>query len=187
MSATDVIVPRWEWRTFGEEVDDIEASLLGVFDRDAQESEERYFLGPGGGNVKVRDDLMDVKVLREVNAEGLERWEPVLKVAFPLSTDAIGVVVEALGLAMPQFERESYPLGDMRALFGGSARELEIGKRRVRGSIGGCMAEVATATAAGETMRTFAIESEDADAIVAALGDLGLAGTANVSYPRALT
>jgi len=187
MSATDVIVPRWEWRTFGEEVDDIEASLLGVFDRDAQESEERYFLGPGGGNVKVRDDLMDVKVLREVNAEGLERWEPVLKVAFPLSTDAIGVVGEALGLAMPQFERESYPLGDMRALFGGSARELEIGKRRVRGSIGGCMAEVATVTAAGETMRTFAIESEDADAIVAALGDLGLAGTANVSYPRALT
>jgi exopolyphosphatase / guanosine-5'-triphosphate,3'-diphosphate pyrophosphatase len=183
---TDEVVPRWEWRTFGRDVDRIEASLPGVFDGEAQESEERYFLGPGGGNVKVRDDLMDVKVLREANADGLERWEPVLKAPFPLSTADVRVVVEALGLAMPTLERESYTLDEMAALLGGSVREFEIGKRRVRGSIGGCMAEIAAVTAGGETRRTFAIESEDADAVVAALGDLGLADGPNVSYPRAL-
>jgi exopolyphosphatase/guanosine-5'-triphosphate,3'-diphosphate pyrophosphatase len=183
---TDEVVPRWEWRTFGGDVDNIEASLPGVFDGEAQESEERYFLGPGGGNIKVRDDLMDVKVLREVNADGLERWEPVLKAPFPLSTADVRVVVEALGLAMPTLERESYTLDEMAALLGGSVRELEIGKRRVRGSIGGCMAEIAAVTAGGETTRTFAIESEDADAVVSALGDLGLSDAPNVSYPRAL-
>jgi exopolyphosphatase/guanosine-5'-triphosphate,3'-diphosphate pyrophosphatase len=183
---TDEVVPRWEWRTFGGNVDDIEASLPGVFDGEAQESEERYFLGPGGGNVKVRDDLMDVKVLRELNADGLERWEPVLKAPFPLCTADVRVVVEALGLAMPTLERESYTLDEMAALLGGSVREFEIGKRRVRGSIGGCMAEIAAVTVGGETTRTFAIESEDADAVVAALGGLGLSDAPNVGYPRAL-
>jgi len=185
MPPTAPIVPRWEWRTFGAGVDDIEASLPGVFDGDAQDSNERYFIGPGGGNVKVRDDLMDVKVLSEVDADGLERWEPVLKAAFPLARAEIRVVLDALGLRMPPLERESYALDDMRALVGGSVRELEIGKRRVRGSVGGCIAEIAAVTAAGET-RTFAIESEDAAAVVAALGDLGLADATNVSYPRAL-
>ena len=37
--------------------------------------------------MKVRDGLMDIKVLREVNAEGLERWEPVMKQPFPLPGD----------------------------------------------------------------------------------------------------
>jgi len=186
MPPTAPIVPRWEWRTFGAGVDDIEASLPGLFDGDARESTERYFLGPGGGNVKVRDDLMDVKVLSEVDADGLERWVPVLKGAFPLATADIRVVVEALGLPMPPLERESYTLDEMRALLGGSVRELEVGKRRVRGSIGSCMGEIAAVTAAGETTRTFAIESEDARAVVAALGDLKFAEATNVGYPRAL-
>jgi exopolyphosphatase/guanosine-5'-triphosphate,3'-diphosphate pyrophosphatase len=186
MPPTAPIVPRWEWRTFGAGVDDIEAFSPGVFDGDVQGSKERYFLGPGGGSVKIRDELMDVKVLREVNADGLERWEPVLKAAFPLARADIPVVLDALGLATPPLERESYALGEMRALFEGSVRELEIGKRRVRGSIGGCRAEIAAVNAAGETTRTFAIESEDAGAVVAALGDLGLADATNASYPRAL-
>jgi exopolyphosphatase/guanosine-5'-triphosphate,3'-diphosphate pyrophosphatase len=186
MPPTAPIVPRWEWRTFGAGVDDIEAALPGVFDGDAQESKERYFIGPGGGNVKVRDDLMDVKVLSEVDADGLERWAPVLKGAFPLATGEMRVVVDALGLLVPRLERESYTLDEMRAVFASSVRELEVGKRRVRGSIGRCIAEIAAVTAAGETTRTFAIESEDARALVAALGDLKLADATNVSYPRAL-
>jgi exopolyphosphatase / guanosine-5'-triphosphate,3'-diphosphate pyrophosphatase len=184
---TDAVVPRWEWRTFGAPVDAIEASLPGVFDRDPHVTDERYFIGPGAGNVKIRDDLMDVKVRREVNADGLERWEPVLKTGFPLGAEEIAVVVGALGVVVPRLEPAAYSLGDVRALFGGAVRELEIAKRRVRGVVGGCMFEIADVTVAGTALRTFAIESEDAGAVVAALGDLGLAGTPNVSYPRALT
>lgn len=35
--------------------------------------------------MKVRDELMDVKVLRETDADGLEQWTPVMKARFPLS------------------------------------------------------------------------------------------------------
>jgi len=182
----DAIVPRWEWRTFGKGVDAIEASSPGVFTGEAHVSKERYFLGPAGGNVKVRDGLMDVKVLRETNADGFERWEPVLKTGFPLAQDDLRVVIEALGMPMPTLERDSYSLEEMRAVLDGSVREIEITKRRVRGSIGGCMAEIAEVDALGATARTFAIESEDPDAVVTALHERGLSEVPNVSYPREL-
>jgi len=183
---TDAVVPRWEWRTFGTGVDAIEASLPGVFSGEAHVSVEQYFLGPAGGNVKIRDDLMDVKVLRETNADGLERWEPVLKTGFPISGGDLRVVIEALGMTIPPPERDAFSLDEMRAVFDGSVREIEITKRRVRGSVGGCMAEIADVDALGTTTRTFAIESEDPDAVVAAQRELGLTDVPNTSYPQQL-
>ena len=82
------IIPRWEWRTFGSSfgaADDALAELASS--DDPKESDELYLLSPDDGNVKVRDGLMDIKVLREVDPDGLERWEPVMKPAFPLSAD----------------------------------------------------------------------------------------------------
>jgi exopolyphosphatase / guanosine-5'-triphosphate,3'-diphosphate pyrophosphatase len=72
------ITPRWEWRTFGNEHGPAEREILAEAASEAVESDERYLLGSDRANVKLRDDLVDVKVLREVNADGLERWGPVL-------------------------------------------------------------------------------------------------------------
>ena len=47
--------------------------------------DELYLLSAAERNVKVRDGLLDIKLLREVDADGLERWEPVMKRGFPLS------------------------------------------------------------------------------------------------------
>ena len=66
-----------------------------------KETDEIYFLSGGGENVKVRDDLMDIKVLRQVNADGLEQWAPVMKAEFPLSAADVATVVEAMRIPMP--------------------------------------------------------------------------------------
>ena len=186
MPAADAIVPRWEWRTFGARVDAIEASLPGVFAGDAHVSEERYFLGPAGGNVKIRDDLLDVKVLRETNADRVERWEPVLKTGFPLTKDDVGVVIDALGATVAMPSPDASTADELRSVLDGPVREVVITKRRTRGSIAGCMAEVAEVDAAGITIRTFAIESEDGGAVADALRDLGLTAVPNTSYPLEL-
>ena len=84
-----------------------------------------YLVSPGGENVKVRDDLMDIKVLREVNDDGLERWEPVMKAAFPLSTD----------VAAPAFAADAHPLDRFLSELvepEGLARAVRVYKRRVR-------------------------------------------------------
>ena len=80
----DKIIPRWEWRTFGHAFGPAEAAFAALdADRDPGERRDVPALAGGGDNVKVRDDLMDIKVLREVDADGLERWEPVMKAGVP--------------------------------------------------------------------------------------------------------
>ena len=79
------IIPRWEWRAFGPRFPAPQRTPSpSCRPGGSQESDELYLLAAAGDNVKVRDDLMDIKVLREVDADGLERWEPVMKAAFPL-------------------------------------------------------------------------------------------------------
>ena len=84
-----VIIPRWEWRTFGQHFGAAEAAFAALTPSPVHESDELYLLPAdaesAADSVKIRDDLMDVKTLREVAASGLERWEPVLKVGFPLA------------------------------------------------------------------------------------------------------
>ena len=80
------IIPRWEWRTFGSRFGLADERFAALESTGVQESDEVYLLGAGTGNAKIRDDLMDIKLLRETQ-HGLQRWEPVLKVPFPLSAD----------------------------------------------------------------------------------------------------
>jgi len=74
--------PRWEWRSFGRCFGEAEARLAKLTPGGVQESDEIYLLSGAGDNVKVRDALMDIKVLREVNSDGLEQWTPVMKAPF---------------------------------------------------------------------------------------------------------
>jgi exopolyphosphatase / guanosine-5'-triphosphate,3'-diphosphate pyrophosphatase len=66
------------------------------------------------------------------------------------------------------------------------ARVVRVHKRRNRFTVAGCMAELANVVADGRATRTIAIESEDADAVIAAVRSLGLGGFVNTSYPRGL-
>ena len=57
------IVPRWEWRTFGSRFGVAETRFSALTPSGVQESDEVYLVGGAGDNVKIRDDLMDIKVL----------------------------------------------------------------------------------------------------------------------------
>ncbi len=78
------IVPRWEWRTFGTDFG-AAGSLAALEPTAIQESDEVYLRTGSGPIVKIRDGLMDVKVLQDVSSEGLEQWVPVMKEGFPLA------------------------------------------------------------------------------------------------------
>ncbi len=183
------IIPRWEWRTFGTRFGPAERAFAALTPGAIQESDEIYFLAGAGDNVKVRADLMDIKVLREVDADGLERWEPVMKASFPLAAADVGTVFAALRLAPPALGRAAYTLDQfVEELAGPGApmRPVHVHKRRVRYTVGGCTSEVSDVVADGKATRTIAIESEDAAAVIAAVRDVGLGDYLNISYPRGL-
>ena len=184
------IVPRWEWRTFGSSFGAAEDALSELASgRDAVESDELYLLSTDDGNVKIRDGLMDIKVLREVDAAGLERWEPVMKRGFPLPAEDAGLALETLGIPRPQQMRPAYDFAEFLEELvrpSGNVTEAEITKRRTRFQIDGCMAELTEVIADDRSTRSVAIESEDASAVVQAVRGVGLAGYVNTSYPRGL-
>lgn len=183
------ITPRWEWRSFGSRFGLADEQIARMDSTGVQESDEIYLLAPGGENVKVRDGLMDLKVLRVVSPERLEQWEPVLKTGFPLSAGDTAAVLGALHQPVPGSLRDCYTLDAFLETFAGpdsGLRVVHVHKRRVRYVIGGCTSELSDVVANGKATRTIAVESEDGGAVVRAVEGLGLGGYTNVSYPRAL-
>jgi exopolyphosphatase/guanosine-5'-triphosphate,3'-diphosphate pyrophosphatase len=182
------ITPRWEWRTFGNEHGSAERAILAEAASEAVESEELYLLGSDRANVKLRDDLVDIKVLRDVNADGLERWEPVMKAGFPLSAEDVARVFDAFGLP-PAPRTSAASIDELVGALGSSGlevRSISVHKRRTRATFHGCMAEVADLSVNGRSTRTVAIESEDAAAVAASVRAAGLEDYVNTSYPRGL-
>jgi exopolyphosphatase / guanosine-5'-triphosphate,3'-diphosphate pyrophosphatase len=185
------IVPRWEWRTFGSHFGSAEVRFAALTPGAIQESDEVYFLSGAEGTsgiVKVRNDLMDVKVLKDVNPDGLEQWMPVMKASFPLSAFDVAKVLEALRQDVPPNARDADTLVQFIDELAEPAgiRTVQVHKRRTRYNVGGCSSELTDVTANGRSTRTIAIESEHPAAVIAAVRDVGLGDYVNTSYPRGL-
>ena len=183
------LVPRWEWRTFGEGFGAAEEAFAALSVERVQESDELYLLAEeSDASVKVRDGLMDVKHLQAVDDDGLEQWVPVLKGAFPLTAAEVDVVLATLRADTPPLDRGPYTLEDFvgEVVRPGGVLAVGVHKRRARYTVGGCMAELSEVRADGASTRTIAVESEDPALVLAAVRSLGLASRANVCMARGL-
>jgi len=185
----ETIVPRWEWRTFAASFGDADRRFSQLPPGNVQESDELYLLSPHfDANVKIRDQLMDIKALQQVNRDGLEQWRPVMKGGFPLRAADVAAVCAALRVA-PLSAREAYSPEQLQAELTHPSRGVHavpVRKRRQRYRVGECLAEMTALTADGHPTRTVAIEFDDPAAVVTAVQHMGLARYENVSYPRAL-
>jgi exopolyphosphatase/guanosine-5'-triphosphate,3'-diphosphate pyrophosphatase len=187
--AAEKIIPRWEWRSFGTRFLPAEEYLAGREPTAIQESDELYLLSVNGDTVKVRDGLIDIKLLREIGFGGLERWEPVLKTGFPLAGPEIAAVFSALREPMPELSRATYGLEEFLDEVVGphpGVRRVPIHKRRVRHLFEGCIGELTDITVGEWLTSTIAIESTDAGAVASAVRTVGLNNRVNTSYPRGL-
>jgi exopolyphosphatase / guanosine-5'-triphosphate,3'-diphosphate pyrophosphatase len=132
---------------------------------------------------------MDVKHLERVNDDGLEQWRPVLKAAFPLSSEQAGSVLATLNAADAPLGRTAYTLDELLDEVVGPIPDLEavhVHKTRRHVTVGGCMAELTSVSAEGRSVQTIAVESEDPSGVTAAVRELGLDLRPNVSFPRGL-
>ncbi|MCM8594764.1 hypothetical protein [Accumulibacter sp.] len=186
----ETVIPRWEWRTFGAGFSGAGNPFATLEPGGIQESDELYLLSPlSDVNVKVRDRLMDIKRLEQVNSDRLEQWKPVMKRAFPLAAAEAGRVLAILGMVPPALARADYTIDQFVAELvrpDGRLRAVEVHKTRTRYKVEGCLAELADVVAEGRTTCTIAIESESPSRVIAALRTLGLDRHENVNYPRGL-
>jgi hypothetical protein len=185
--AAGVIVPRWEWRTFAPSLGSIEQKLPPISDVTPRDSSEIYFLRLGGPQTaKIRDDIFDVKRLRDVDADGLELWEPVFKAKFPLSRGDIAAAFALWQLPPPKLRRESYPseafIGELIAAEP-ALRVAHVAKSRRGFIFAGCLAEFVRLTVETVPLHSFSLEHEQSAHVLQALRTLCLEASANTSYP----
>jgi exopolyphosphatase/guanosine-5'-triphosphate,3'-diphosphate pyrophosphatase len=184
------IVPRWEWRTFGETFGEADAILAGLEPEQVRESDETYLLSQeSDASVKVRDGLMDLKRLEAVDRDGLEQWRPVLKGSFPLGSGDVWTVLTALGVSTDAVGFEPYSLDQLVEDLvrpSPSLAAVAVHKRRVHYKVGGCMAELTEVTVGDRSTRTIAVESEEPALVVAAVRTLQLSDRPNVCLARGL-
>jgi len=184
------IVPRWEWRTFGESFAGAEERFAALSPESVRESDELYLLSrEADDSVKVRDELLDVKQLEQVNDDGLEQWRPVLKAPFPLSAATVDSVLAALHASPQPRGRSAYTLDELVEEVVRPSRQLAavpVHKRRAHYTVSGCMAELTDVRTNNVSTRTIAVESEDPARVLAAVRELGLDTRSNVSFPRGL-
>jgi exopolyphosphatase / guanosine-5'-triphosphate,3'-diphosphate pyrophosphatase len=185
-----MIVPRWEWRTFGGQFGAAEHRLAELTSTHVDDGDELYIVSSRvEASIKVRGGQLDVKRLDHVSDDGLEQWRPVAKVEFPIAATDVTSLLSALDVALPPLGRDAYDLDELvEEVVRPNADLLAVSvhKRRVHYALGGCMAELTDVRAASRATRTIAVEAEDPALVRAAVEELGLWSRPNVSFPRGL-
>jgi exopolyphosphatase/guanosine-5'-triphosphate,3'-diphosphate pyrophosphatase len=182
------IVPRWEWRTFGNDLQAAIDTLEALDSLTVEESDELYLLSIAGDeSIKIRGGRLDLKLLKRQD-RGLELWLPELKAAFPLAAADLHLVLAALGTPVP-LARSTYTLDELLEEIVAPTPGLlgaRLHKRREHVRFEGCLAEVTEVRADAGSVKTIAVESPEPELVLAAVSSLGLDARPNVSFVRGL-
>jgi len=184
------IIPRWEWRTFGKDLGDGEKNIAAHPVEKVRESKEVYILSAvSRDNTKIRDGLMDIKILKNVNENQLEQWMPILKAEFPLTVETLKEVYQSFKVPLPDFQREAYTFEQfLQELIqpNPQLKAVDVHKKRMGYTINDCIVEIAEVIANREALRTVAVEHADPELVMRTVRELGLDRFENINYLKAL-
>jgi exopolyphosphatase/guanosine-5'-triphosphate,3'-diphosphate pyrophosphatase len=184
------IVPRWEWRTFTNDLKQAEVNIRQHPEGKVRESAEVYILSEVSmDNTKVRDGLMDIKTLQQVNEDRLELWLPIMKGQFPLPVAEIEKVFKCFRVSAPKFQRGQYTFEqylDEVITPSKLLKAVNVHKKRTGFTINNCIVEIAEVTVGEKKVKTAAVEMEDPAMVIKTVRDLGLDSFPNINYLRGL-
>jgi exopolyphosphatase/guanosine-5'-triphosphate,3'-diphosphate pyrophosphatase len=183
------IIPRWEWRTFGEAFGQAEEKIKVSGEPNTRESAEIYIISrKSHDNTKIRHQLMDIKTLRKVNDNKLEQWYPLMKSGFPLSKSELAKVVVSWAIEMPAVG-DPVPYDTfLQEVVGANPvlKAVPVTKVRHGYTIEGTTVELADLMIADTPIRTLCVEHADPELVWRVINDLGLGGHENVNYVTAI-
>jgi len=184
------IIPRWEWRTFTNDLGKAEENIRKSPEGKTRESSEVYILSEVSmDNTKVRDNLMDIKTLQQVNEDRLELWLPIMKGTFPLPVAEIEKVFKCFKVALPKFNRSEYTFEqyvDEVIKPSKLLKAVNVVKKRTGFTINNCIVEIAEVKVEDKWIKTASVEMEDPALVIKTVRELGLDAFPNINYLRGL-
>ena len=184
------IIPRWEWRTFGDNFGVSEEKIKSYEMGNFKKSSEKYILSRNSNeNCKVRDELMDIKSLQQVNEDKLEQWYPTLKEGFPLSQETITMLCkDFFKVEVPAMDKEAYDFEAYIELCK-TVKDLvvvDVYKERSIYVINEAIVEIAETKFNGVPMRTICVEHTDPENVINVVRMLGAEKFENINYIQAM-
>jgi hypothetical protein len=193
-SAADAakIVPRAEFRVFGQGVIDLVKQLMWngktVLFQARRMPAEMYFLSVNTdeANVKVRDGLLDIKTKVGETSEGYEIFQPRGKFQFPVKQDDLLIILDNLKVKM-DLTQDTYTIDEFVSL----ARKhpelspVSVEKMRYGFTIDGIICEYAQVWLNGAMVETACAESENYAGMKQVIEGLGIAAMPNTNYLKA--
>ncbi|TSA22531.1 hypothetical protein D4R75_04870 [bacterium] len=184
------IIPRWEWRTFTNDLGKAEENIRKFPEGKTRESSEVYILSEVSmDNTKVRDNLMDIKTLQQVNDDRLELWLPIMKGTFPLPVAEIEKVFKCFKVALPKFNRSEYTFEqyvDEVIKPSKLLKAVNVVKKRTGFTVNNCIVEIAEVKVEDKWIKTASVEMEDPALVIKTVRELGLDAFPNINYLRGL-
>jgi exopolyphosphatase / guanosine-5'-triphosphate,3'-diphosphate pyrophosphatase len=184
------IIPRWEWRTFGSNFGDAEINVRKYPEGKTRESDEIYILSEVSmDNTKIRDGLMDIKTLQQINDDKLEQWMPIMKGKFPIKKDEVEKVFASFKVPLPDFKKDEYTFDEfINELINtqDKLKAVNVHKKRTGFTINNCIVEIAEVTVNNIPTRTIAVELEDPQAVIDTVKNLSLDQFENINYLKGL-
>jgi hypothetical protein len=182
--------PRYEFRIWAPSLAEVRARLDRVSRHEPiEQTRETYIVSDttSDTNAKIRAGLIDIKVLLGAES-GLEQWHAYLKAEFPIDATLIGqkilpaLCVDAPALSGRVFTAEEF----IDAVVKPHQRlaAVELVKNRRHYPMGESAAEFVEIEILGRKLQSVAVESVSAQAVLDAVGKLGIGGQANISYVR---
>ncbi len=182
--------PRWEWRTFGAGLPEIEAKLGPTTRIAPRRSGEIYLLSfATPHSAKIRGGALEVKRLLQVASSGLEQWTLAFKERFPLSAPMLRAAFAALDLRPIATRRNVYDFEEFLSEAGSndeSMRAVEVKKTRHQFTYRDCAAEFDRVHIGPVARESFCIESENPSKLIAAVHEMGLDPHANINFPKGI-
>ncbi len=185
------IIPRWEWRTFGDDLSKGEKNIMKCGNARHRKSREIYILSKNSNdNTKIRDELMDIKSPIRINEEtGLEQWTVLAKSAFPIHINDLALVYKAFGLTLPYLDKDEYSYKEyIEELIGKNPnlKMINVEKNRHGYLIDDAIVEIAEVKFNEFSTKTIAVEHADIEVVLNIVEKLGLTEYENVNYIKAM-
>lgn len=186
------IVPRAEFRVFGQGVVDIVKQKMwdagALLQKARRMPPETYFLSArtSEANVKVRDGLLDIKTKVSETPEGYEIIQPRGKFQFPVKKEELATILSHLKVEMP-LDKETYAFEEFVAM----ARKhpdlapVTVEKMRYGFTIEGIICEYAQVWFNGALVESACCESENYAGMRQAIDALGISAMPNTNYIKA--
>jgi exopolyphosphatase/guanosine-5'-triphosphate,3'-diphosphate pyrophosphatase len=182
------IIPRWEWRTFSENLTESENLIKETGLKIERESSEIYILSTNSNdNTKIREELMDIKTPIRIK-DGLEQWTVLTKASFPIHINDLALVFKAFNVELPLLEKDELNYEEYIQLIN-NTKELtmvNVYKHRYGYMVDDAIVEIATGKFDDYTYKTIAVEHTDPKLVMNTVKKLKLDKFDNVNYIKAM-